>query len=90
MKTSAGMMTLFTALLFYLRDHDAEVKKIENLGNTDHYCEFSGEGNLFIKKKGRSSMVVIHDSNKNLSQDSSPIRKNEHLAIWFFGGGEKI
>ena len=47
------MMTLFKALLFYFRDHDADVQKIENPGNTDHYCEFSGGGDLFIKKKSR-------------------------------------
>ena len=75
----------YKALIYHLQDKAAHVEKIGNPGNTEHLCQFSGGGDLFVYKE-KLSMVVIHESSNECpsNEHPSPIHENEHLENQLF------
>ena len=53
---------------FKLTQNEIRVTKIVNPGNTDHYCQFSGGGNIYIEKL-KESLVIY--SGPELSKDGT-------------------
>ena len=77
---SHHMDIFYKALIFHLQGKAVHVEKIGNPGNTEHLCQFSGGGDLFVCKK-KLSMVVINDQNEHPStKPPSPVHENEHLS----------
>jgi len=68
------------ALVLHLPDKDVRVHQINNPGNTDHYCQFSGGGDLFITKKASSIVICHHDAVHSSQSHRSPIHEDEHMS----------
>jgi len=62
------------------------VHQIKNPGNNDHYCQFSGGGDLFITKKASSMVICPHDADHSLQPHRSPIYENEHMSGFMVEG----